>query len=101
MREFRVIREPGFGNGFARRQVVLGFMWAVARPCTVTEIMNVLHRADFAIDNKQVSDLLRQQTRRGRVVRHRRGVYEAVQASVSRSTRQRAIRAATRRGVVG
>ena len=75
---------PGWGIGdwFDRRQVAFGYMLDAARPCTVTEVLEALRRAQFVVTNKQVSDLLRQQVHRGRV------------------TRVRAVRVAGRRGAL-
>lgn len=84
-------------RGVSARRAVFAVLLAAPRPLALDEIIGrlgtdhgvTLDRPHGTSGRRRLSDMLRYQTRRGRVHRLRRGIYVAVPGALSRSTRWR------------
>ncbi|MCU1360154.1 MAG: hypothetical protein JWN99_1443 [Ilumatobacteraceae bacterium] len=87
-------------SGLRLRRAILGVLLVEDGPMSIDQITSVLAQRGLSApttprrtQRKAVADVLRYQSTLGRVVRVERGVYEAVRHSISRSMRDRSIRA--------
>ena len=85
-------------RGLLLRRAVLGVLLRERGSMTVAEVVSELHArgvttsaATHKPPNAVVADLLGYQVRIGRVVRIRRGVYSAMPAALSRTTKWRCL----------
>ena len=92
-------RRPIVLRGLDLRSAVVLLLLEHRRPVSVRELVEDLQRAGFGVQgrpSKEIADALRWEVRRGRAVRHGRGVYgPGVVAKVTKH-RMRARVAATR-----